>query len=321
MKYTMKKTIAFLLTLVMLVNILPVSVLAEQTEEGRRGPLNIKSGDRSVPDKYEVDITLADSVTLPNNIYLVVKQENAPIDEWGNKANVYYIAAVNPTQKEQHFDADVFKQNYDSSPTYGYSTEATSTTVYFGTGPNWHNYVLDHGTVTSGESTFYNNSIGDNAVVIIYDSDSASITIGEVTTEAVPHTASIGIQNNGGPTPEIKIVADKYCVVAKVNNVAYYALVSEDGTVGNFCSGSGEETEDGKIPDTADKDSVKIVEYENGKSAEELAAKAQVAEIQRGGPQGPGGPEYYTVTGPELDEATNDYHFTLAEFSICFYWN
>ena len=317
MKYTMKKTIAFLLTLVMLVNILPVSVLAEQTEEGRRGPLNIKSGDRSVPDKYEVDITLADSVTLPNNIYLVVKQENAPIDEWGNKANVYYIAAVNPTQKEQHFDADVFKQNYDSSPTYGYSTEATSTTVYFGTGPNWHNYVLDHGTVTSGESTFYNNSIGDNAVVIIYDSDSASITIGEVTTEAVPHTASIGIQNNGGPTPEIKIVADKYCVVAKVNNVAYYALVSEDGTVGNFCSGSGEETEDGKIPDTADKDSVKIVEYENGKSAEELAAKAQVAEIQRGGPQGPGGPEYYTVTGPELDEATNDYHFTLAEKKEC----
>ena len=40
MKYTMKKTIAFLLTLVMLVNILPVSVLAEQPDEGRRGPLN-----------------------------------------------------------------------------------------------------------------------------------------------------------------------------------------------------------------------------------------------------------------------------------------
>ena len=34
MKYTMKKTIAFLLTLVMLVNILPVSVLAEQPAEG-----------------------------------------------------------------------------------------------------------------------------------------------------------------------------------------------------------------------------------------------------------------------------------------------
>ena len=38
MKYTMKKTIAFLLTLVMLVNILPVSVMAEQPEEGENRP-------------------------------------------------------------------------------------------------------------------------------------------------------------------------------------------------------------------------------------------------------------------------------------------
>ena len=45
MKYTMKKTIAFLLTLVMLVNILPVSVLAEQPAEG------ISPADNTLPHR------------------------------------------------------------------------------------------------------------------------------------------------------------------------------------------------------------------------------------------------------------------------------
>ena len=74
MKYTMKKTIAFLLTLVMLVNILPVSVLAEQPEEGRRGPLNApatrSAQGHSVSVNFGRDVYISDE----DNVYVLVRQ-------------------------------------------------------------------------------------------------------------------------------------------------------------------------------------------------------------------------------------------------------
>ena len=73
MKYTMKKTIAFLLTLVMLVNILPVSVLAEQPEEGRRGPLNAPAT-RSAGTHY-YSISVGNDISFANPTYLVFYQE------------------------------------------------------------------------------------------------------------------------------------------------------------------------------------------------------------------------------------------------------
>ena len=71
MKYTMKKTIAFLLTLVMLVNILPVSVLAEQPEEGRRGPLNAPA---TRGNGHTAEVSVEDGVNT-DYLYIVFIQQ------------------------------------------------------------------------------------------------------------------------------------------------------------------------------------------------------------------------------------------------------
>ncbi|SNT93233.1 T surface-antigen of pili, partial [Aristaeella hokkaidonensis] len=315
MKYTMKKTLAFLLTLVMLVNILPVSVLAEQPDEGRRGPLNVQKS-RGVNDNYHtVIITVADDVSWNGHLYFVLKQEQVSTPQ-GN-ADQYFVGEIQ--KPGGTVQATTFKAAY-----WGASDNLYDNTKHVEAKAavnNWNvnNTINSESPINSSGDVKYIDSINNAPIRISTDDDNntTTITIGEITTVPVPHTVSIEMHNNGGPIPQINIKNNAYCVVATVNNVAYYGLISEDGTVGKFYSDAGDQTEDGIIPDIADDGSVKIVEYVNGKTAEALAAKTPLAEIERGGPAGPGGPEYYTVTGPELDETANEYCFTLAEKKEC----
>ena len=105
MKYTMKKTIAFLLTLVMLVNILPVSVLADQPAEGRRGPLNApatRGADGNTED-FDVEVSFHDyddnpiaAPSVTGNYYLIVMDtEDFSAATVANSSNDTYWNIVN----------------------------------------------------------------------------------------------------------------------------------------------------------------------------------------------------------------------------------
>ena len=76
MKYTMKKVYALLLTIVMLVNIFPVSAFAG-TDEVRIGSFNLGNA-KSAGDAYHtVKISVASDVSWGdgNHLYFVLKQE------------------------------------------------------------------------------------------------------------------------------------------------------------------------------------------------------------------------------------------------------
>ena len=63
MKHTMKKITAFLLTLAMLINIMPVSVLADQ---GETGPLRYGE---SGAEYHTVTVTTGRGIILPDDTY------------------------------------------------------------------------------------------------------------------------------------------------------------------------------------------------------------------------------------------------------------
>ena len=69
MKYTLKKTLAFLLTLVMLVNIFPLAAFAG-TDEGKAGPVFLPPA-RS---EYTINVNIDAEFSYDKKLYLALKK-------------------------------------------------------------------------------------------------------------------------------------------------------------------------------------------------------------------------------------------------------
>ena len=76
MKYTMKKVYALLLTIVMLVNIFPVSAFAAGPDEVRVGAFNLSNAKGTGDSYHTVIISVAQDVSWEdgNHLYFVLKQ-------------------------------------------------------------------------------------------------------------------------------------------------------------------------------------------------------------------------------------------------------
>ena len=82
MKYTMKKVYALLLTIVMLVNIFPVSAFAAGPDEVRVGAFNL-SNTKASGDAYHTAHIVLPSDADTTNLYLVFLQTLDKGNNWG----------------------------------------------------------------------------------------------------------------------------------------------------------------------------------------------------------------------------------------------
>ena len=73
MKYTLKKTLAFLLTMVMLVNVFPLSAFAG-TDQGE------DTGSLDLPEPHTINVQFDPTIdSLPEKLFVVLKQESVPL--------------------------------------------------------------------------------------------------------------------------------------------------------------------------------------------------------------------------------------------------
>ena len=191
MKYTMKKTIAFLLTLVMLVNILPVSVLAEQPEEGRRGPLNApatrSAQGHSVSVNFGRDVYISDE----DNVYVLVRQVQTVAFSENDVRQImcYQIEKVsNSSSFPMVFNN--LKVAYNDNLYVTYELNNNTTQVLLCSAPDLQEYrfVGDELQGVTDYSTSYNSNTVQ--ISLTDDKGSSTINIGEV----LPNTYTVELK-------------------------------------------------------------------------------------------------------------------------------
>ena len=193
MKYTMKKTIAFLLTLVMLVNILPVSVLAEQPAEGRRGPLNAPATRAS--NGYTVEIKVEPGFSWEGHLYFVLKQEQAGTSQ-GNYDQYYVgeIATSGGTSQVSTFTTT----NYQSNP-YDGSRPVIAQAAINANGINQE--LSPRAPIEYAPGVRYISDINGKAITVSTDNSAqkTTITIGDVPEDT--YTVVLRLYNYGSSSP------------------------------------------------------------------------------------------------------------------------
>ncbi|MBQ6289683.1 MAG: Cna B-type domain-containing protein, partial [Clostridia bacterium] len=191
MKYMMKKTIAFLLTLVMLVNILPVSVLAEQPEEGRRGPLNApatrSAQGHSVSVNFGRDVYISDE----DNVYVLVRQVQTVAFSENDVRQImcYQIEKVsNSSSFPMVFNN--LKVAYNDNLYVTYELNNNTTQVLLCSAPDLQEYrfVGDELQGVTDYSTSYNSNTVQ--ISLTDDKGSSTINIGEV----LPNTYTVELK-------------------------------------------------------------------------------------------------------------------------------
>ena len=201
MKYTMKKTIAFLLTLVMLVNILPVSVLAEQPEEGRRGPLNAPAT-RGAASFTVVTEMESGSESHFTGYYIFVKQFGVNLTVDGNASTVETQAKTPLAVGTENLNVFNFWGNRQTS----YHSDAQSTKIYLS--PD------EYGNTLTELSEGNPQTINGYPVAVTLSEDAAHIAVGNV----LPDTYTVALkfyqQNSSTPETVTSLGTETYTIEA-----------------------------------------------------------------------------------------------------------
>ena len=250
MKYSAKRWIAILLTLIMFVNIMPMSALAEDSyiyEYGETMKDSVDSknaGDRS-SSSFTIHFQIESGLNLGNLVVIAEQNNRYYWEEVGDKTTITVSqfhapnAGGDPSKISDYDDLSDIEVFLAYGPDYGQGPQEYQDYMLVDTGTYYHN----------------NETINGKKVSITYGTDTATVKIGD----AVPisYTASITDWPSGS-------TAGTYRVIAKVDNVLYYAPIAEDGTVGAFCLASDNtQTEDGKLPGIADSGTIGIADASN----------------------------------------------------------
>ena len=210
MKYTMKKTIAFLLTLVMLVNILPVSVLAEQPAEVRKGPFNLKSGNAdAVIQTVVVNVTADDTSYLPRNLYVLVEQVIAEYYPQPNNpgwkvenAQLFFVEKIEPTSNPVPIDLTNKTFVFPYSGTNAYDSSAPTNVYLVSVNDAGDANAIGQAYKSNENITVYSSGhIFSEDVVYLFDSEgtTATINIGEPNKT---YTVALKFYQQNSSTPE-----------------------------------------------------------------------------------------------------------------------
>ena len=300
MRKTIKKTLAFLLTLVMLVNVFSVSAFADtETKEGKTGPLLLPK----LRGSYSVQVNIDPEFNYNRRLYLVFR--DATYDT-SNQGYLHYD--LNYAMQEIDYSSlqagpyDSSQQTYSMVERPGDYTEGFS--VYLATGPEgWTtdgSMTIDNVKNEQGQFFYDNSTIGNKTVSITSSGNVITINIGQVSSTSIPHTVILS---------GIEEAINDYRIVAKVGDIPYYGIIGSGGTV-IFYNGEGTPTEDGNLPGPADNGFPKLVQYYNGESISVLCGKDGEPSITHDNKQ-----YVITLTGP--DNTTHQYTFTATEIVTC----
>ena len=263
MKHTMKKTLAFLLTLVMLVNTFPLSALAAP-KEGKYGPLGLS---KSAGDNYHtVVVNIASDVKWEGHLYFVLKQEQVPTYGDGNKpCDQYYVQEIT---ENGTFNIPSFKATYwggNNNNPYDNSMPVLAQVAVNAYGINQE--ISPTGPINDPYGISYIETINDKPIRITTNDDTETTTINIGNVGPVPHQVVFE------GWPEGATMSNNYCVVAKINGAPCYALIYSNGTIGEFKDENNNSVfqTPGWLPAQADENTVKIVGYSTNKEVWELA--------------------------------------------------
>ncbi|MCR5565409.1 MAG: Cna B-type domain-containing protein [Clostridiales bacterium] len=315
MKYSFRKMIAFLLTLVMVFNVMPVATYADpdpnnntssevpQTLNENADETNNTPTGRSVP-QFTVNITVNEGVDT-SKLHVVFAQQH-PISDWGNALKYMFYSvkysdnttgcSVNQGQ-ELVFPYQSYTDNLDINSDF---------TVY----------LVNSNTPKEDANQILNNNGNGNLTAIgTYNSaGSVSVTVtgytGNNNTEVQYETGAaqasypLAINNfpaNGNNTSNL-------CVVATTADNHYYAIIGTDGTIGSLFDDSGEVVSTTpELPAQAvNTESVKIVQYKNDSNATYLAGRDPAGTMVIDN-------KSYRISGASLDPSTHTYSFDLYE--------
>ena len=190
MKYTMKKTLAFLLTLVMLVNILPASVLAEQPEEGRRGPLNAPATrsvqGHSVSVNFGKDVSISDE----DNVYVLVRQiQTVAFSEYDVRQMMcYQIEKISDSSSFPIVFNNLKVVNNDLYVTFQLNNETTQVFLCSATDLQEYHFAEENLQGVTDYSTSYKSNTVE--ISVADDKGSSIINIGEV----LPNTYTVELK-------------------------------------------------------------------------------------------------------------------------------
>ena len=300
MKYTMKKTIAFLLTLVMLVNILPVSVLAEQPDEGRRGPLNAPAANET---GHSVEVIVGNNVNFSRNTYAVFMQ---PIGGLGQGV-VFWYQKIDPPGFNDVI-IQTLKKPYKESVEFDSNKELTVVIAQawnndFGSNPDWLFQMQD------GKPNIYNNNnmlvVENNGTI---DGENVSIQTDENKTKTtiiiggVPtYSATLKYTQSDGENATDARPEGKYFVIATKNgdvNTKYVAQL--DNGVLDFGLPDGEQ-----LPQISE---FKVYRYDAGNINSSASDIEQAGTyISDGGELGDN--TLFTIVYPSENPENNNYVF------------
>lgn len=219
----------------------------------------------------------------PSQLYIVFAQRQT-VAEWGNSLQPFYSYRLCTGSGEYSLPEEQMVNNGAGSRTYDPDLGLEVFLVAC-TDNNIPINQLDRAIYNNGSYNGYPVTITPSG-----ESNNAEfvITIGNASVGPVEHTASIS---------GLTSWQANYYVTAKVDGADYYAPINSDGTVGSFATG-GVATSNGKLPDKADANSVKIVLQGSGSYTE--ITKVTATDNKE-----------YTISGPELNTSTHDYHFEM----------
>ena len=278
MKYTARKLIAILMIWVMVFNIIPVSSFADpgDSHEFSQSLDQAAVNQRGATPGYTAQVIIDQTLSYDKPLYLVFKNvEWTEADQWNQFYTTRY-AVQQLTLSNPDTTYSSTEQQYTSKDREG---DAEGHTVFLATGPEWRGYAVDGDLLMHNATAcqFFRNgdTIGNGKTVSITGSgENYIVTIGSA--EPVPYTASLS-----GITATDPLDDGAYCVVARVGDAYYYALIGADGSVGSFTDGAG--YSDSHLPDRAVADSVKVVEYNSSMTPQQLAGKTQCSRLNAAG--------------------------------------
>ena len=275
MKHTMKKTLAFLLTLVMLVNVFPLSALAG-TKQGTYGPFGLS---KAAGDNYHtVVVNVASDVEWNGHLYFVLKQEQANTPQ--GPCDQYYVGEI--PQSGGTIQASTFKAAYYGATDNPYDN-TKSVTVQIAV--EKFGGTLESSTpINSSGNVQYITDVNGNTISITTDNtQTTTITIGD-NSHSVIISGMTGTIDNG------------YYVQAVVDGKTYRAPIGNNGSIGRFSCDTDPNYNELTIPGMAETDTVKVV-YWNGSTYQQTNTITTNS-----------GNKIYIVSGPS--DADNTYTFT-----------
>ena len=256
MKHTMKKITAFLLALAMLINIMPVSVLADQ---GEIGPLRYGE---SGAEYHTVTVTTGRGISLPEDTYALF--------ECGGYLASAMIGKVSSGETVTVNSPTVFFNPYNgSAPTKNYTelegalsvrvAVNESALLFDENNPAYHLYSQDANyngmwTISETQKYYLTNDPAHKAIITILDDDHTEFIIGQKPEYAFALNVTPAVDDNH------TFGSDTYYIVGKrpgSDSYDYYVPINSDGTLGAIYGKDGN-----TIQNTPKLESVAIIKYD-----------------------------------------------------------